>query len=163
MVQAEQASQIGTDSRTGQDNGRLRSYRTSKADGDARSANRRPDVVPLDAALLARDGIKDFSHTVADIIAHHFPDEQTRYENTYYGINQIQPVGTHRVEPVGQELLNVFYQELQHIRRQRREHAHQQAQHQYELFILDVLFAPCDEMLKHIKPFFRNLHVQSNL
>ena len=41
-----------------------------------------------DKALLARDGVENLRHAVADVVAHNVFDEQGRQQNTDNGINQ---------------------------------------------------------------------------
>ena len=82
--------------------------------------------MPLDTALLPRYGIQDFGHTVADVIAHHFANEQSGQEDTHYRINQIQPVYTCGIEVLCQELLDVLHEKFQQKSGQGRKDSYQE-------------------------------------
>ena len=145
VVQLEDATQVGPDSRARQHDRRLGSHRTTETDGDGTGQDGRPRVVTLDAPLAARDGIKDFSHPVADIVLHHIAHKEARQQDAHHGVHQVEVVGLGRVEMVGQEKLDPMYQLLQQQGGQRRADAHHEAEQEDELPVLDVLLAPSDE------------------
>ena len=112
----------------------------------------------LDATLSARDGVKNFRHSVTDVVAYDFPYEQSRDKDTYNRIDQIQPVGPRGIEIFCQEFLDVFHQELQYIGGQCRKDTDQKAQYQHELLVFDVLFSPCEEIPQDIVFVFCYFH-----
>ena len=113
VVHTENTAQIRTNGRTGQHNRSLGTDRSTTTDGNGRSKYRRPDIMSLNTTLLTRDGIQNLCHTVADVVTHHFSNEQSGQEDTYHRIYQVQPVYSRRIKVFCQELLDIFYQELQ--------------------------------------------------
>ena len=57
-------------------------------------------------ALVARNGKKNFSYTMADIISYNATDKKHCESDTHYGENQIQPIGSCRGETMCE---NIFY------------------------------------------------------
>ena len=81
-------------------------------------------------ALAARDGIEDFGHAVADVIAHDVFDEQGRKENTHHGEYQIEPVGRRGVEVGREQVFDLMDEPFQDLGRQCCAYAHQKTEHQ---------------------------------
>ena len=124
VVHTENTAQVRTNGRTGQHNRRFGTDRSTTTDGNGRSKNGRPYIMPLDTALLTRNGIQNFGHTMTDVVTHHFSNEQSGQEDTYHRIHQVQPVYSCRIKVFCQELLDILYQELQQTSGQRRADSH---------------------------------------
>ena len=58
-----------------------------------------------DVALIARDGIEDFSDAVSYVIAHNKLDKKRGHEDADYGIDEIEGIGTIDVEIVREQML----------------------------------------------------------
>ena len=58
-----------------------------------------------DVPLVARDSVKDFGDTMPDVVAHYKLDEECGKEDTHYGIDEIEGIGTTNVKVLGEQML----------------------------------------------------------
>ena len=98
VVELEHAAQVAADGRACKHNGRLSSHRTAAAYGQRRGNDARPAVVRPYLSALARQGVENFCHAVANVVAHHIADEERREQDAHHGIDQEEPVGVAHVE-----------------------------------------------------------------
>ena len=115
--------------------------------------------MPFDAAFLAGDGIENLGDAVADIIAHHVAHEESCYQDTDDGVQQVEPVGARDGEVVGQQVAYLVDDPFQQQARQRREYADDESQEEHELLVPHMALPPLNDiapLLLHFAAKVRN-------
>ena len=144
LVHTEQSAQVGADGRAGEYDRGLGTYRSAKADGDARGQHGGVHIVHLDDGLALRDGVEDLGDTVADVIAHNVSHIATCDEDAQHWIEQVEVVGTVDIEVEGQQMLEMMDQPLQDEGGCGSGQSGEEGEDEHELLAGEMLLSPAD-------------------
>ena len=89
-VHPEESSDVGTDGRTRQHDGRLQSHRTAETHRDGTGHHGGIDIVETQLAVTLADGLQDDADAVAQVVLHNLLDKEEREQDADRRENQVQ-------------------------------------------------------------------------
>ena len=111
-----------------------------------------------DVPLVARDGVKDFGDTMPDVVTHYKLDEECGKEDTHYGIDEIEGIGTTNVKVLGEQMLYKMDKPFEEICCYARSYPNQKTKDEDELFVGDATVGELLEPMGHAKMRRRGKH-----
>ena len=104
----------------------------------------------LQAAFVLRNGVEHARDAVRNVVAHHVADVERGYNHTDGRQEDVKVVAALQIDVAGEVAGYVVNKKLQHNGGKTAEHTHKQGEHNDELALVDVPFAPLEKAEKHL-------------